>query len=67
MALVLVRECGVSKISWFWSSDLGDYVKRERGISTRLTPEEFLADVVDYPEAHRCDGLQKWIEAGRPR
>jgi hypothetical protein len=65
--LILLRECGKSKTSWFWSTERGDYVKREAGKAQTLTVVELLDDVVNYPESTRCDGLQKWIEAGRPR
>jgi hypothetical protein len=66
--LVLLRECGTTKTAWFWSTEQGDYVKRVRGeIVRRMTGDELLDDAMNYPDSHRCDGLQKWIEAGRPR
>jgi hypothetical protein len=65
--MILIRECGRSQVSWFWDFNSGDYVKRERGHCVILTADEFLEDVLNYPEATRCDGLRKWIEAGRPR
>jgi len=65
--MILVRECGHSKVSWFWRQEANDYIKREACQTTVLTPEQYLKDVLDYPKARSCDGLQKWIEAGRPQ
>ena len=64
---VLVREDG-KRASWWWCSETGDYAKREYGVVTRLSPREYLEDILeDGLESTRCDGMRKWIEAGRPR
>jgi hypothetical protein len=65
--LILLREDG-KRVSWWWHSETGDYAKRENGVVTQLTPREYLNDVCENGlKSTRCDGMQKWIEAGRPR
>lgn len=64
---VLLREDG-KRASWHWNSETGDYVKRQGRQNIHLTAQEYLADVTeDGLESTRCDGMRKWIEAGRPR
>jgi hypothetical protein len=65
--LILLREDG-KRASWHWSTETGDYVKREGEKLTRMSAQEYLVDVLeDGRESTRCDGMQKWIEKGRPR
>lgn len=64
---ILLRQDG-KRASWHWNSESGDYAKRKGGKITRLAAQEYLADVLeDGIQSTRCDGYQKWIEAGRPR
>ena len=65
--LILLREDG-KRASWWWSTETGEYAKREGEKLTRMTAQEYLADITeDGLESNRCDGVRKWIEAGRPR
>lgn len=64
---VLLRQDG-KRASWHWDSETGDYAKREGRHITRMSAQEYLEDVLeDGRESTQCDGMQKWIEAGRPR
>lgn len=66
--LVLVREDGASKISWWWDSETDSYSRRVNGKRISLTKIDFLEDTIyRFPNSQHCDGVEKWIEAGRPQ
>jgi len=65
--LVLVRQDGGSKISWWWNSETGSYSRRVNGKQTFLTRMQYVADIIyRFPSSQHCDGMQQWAEAGRP-
>jgi len=64
--LVLVREDGGNKISWWWNSETGTYSRRVNEKQTFLTRRQYVADIIyRFPGSHHCDGMQQWAEAGR--
>ena len=66
--LVLVREDSASKISWWWNSETSTYSRRVNGKQIPLTKMEYLGDIIHrFPNSRHCDGMEKWVEDGRPQ
>jgi len=66
--LVLVREDGRAKISWWWCTEKDAYFRRAEGNYFPLTKSVFLREtILQFPNSQHCDGVEKWIAAGRPR
>lgn len=65
--LLLVREDGAGEVSWWWDSKTDTYSRCINGECLPLTKIDFLQDTIcRYPNSQHCDGVEKWIEAGRP-
>jgi len=63
--LVLVREDGGGKITWWWNPETSTYSRRVKGKHLPLTRLEYITDILHrFPNSQHCDGMQKWAEAG---
>jgi len=64
--LVLVKEDGGAKITWWWNSKTSTYSRRVKGKHIPLTRLDYITDILHrFPNSQHCNGMQKWAETGR--